>query len=74
MAKLPRVPSTRYIPRIELLEVQCRAVTIIRDKSGKILGKGLGDVKEIHSEEEFAEYLQNCRMEITANLKEMKQE
>lgn len=65
-----KIPATRYIPRIELLEIQCRSVTIIRDESGKILGKGLGDVKEIHSEEEFAEYLQNCRLEISDHLKE----
>lgn len=73
MAKLPRVPSTRYIPRLELLEIQCTSITIIRDQSGKILGKGVGQTKEVHSEEEFAEYLQNCRREITENLKALKE-
>lgn len=65
-----RIPATRYIPQMELLEIQCVSVTIFRDESGKIIGKGYGGVKEIHDEKEFAEYLQNCRRELSEKLKE----
>jgi hypothetical protein len=68
MAKLRRVP---HPPLLELLEIQCRSITIVRDKAGNILGKGIGDAKEIHSVEEFETFLENCRKEIARHLQEM---
>lgn len=61
MARQRRVPATRSLPRVELLEIQCVAVSIIRDGSGKIIGKGNGALKEIHSVEEFTEYFEDVK-------------
>lgn len=65
MANRPRVPATRKMPRLELLEMKCVPVSIIRDNAGKILGTGDGTERKVHSVEEFAEFLENCRKEIT---------
>lgn len=65
MAKPRRVPATRKMPKLELLEVQCVPISIVRDNAGKILGTGEGNVRKVHSVEEFAEFLENCRKEIT---------
>lgn len=72
MATRRRVPATRIIPRFELLEIQVRSVTLIRDNAGKIIGKGLGDAKEIHSEQEFHEFYRECIREIAEHNKEAK--
>ena len=69
MANRRRTPPTRAIPRFELLEVQVRSVTIIRDERGNILGKGIGDAKEVHSEQEFHEFWMKCKEEIAENNK-----
>lgn len=61
MARQRRVPATRSLPKVELLEIQCVAVSIIRDGSGKIVGKGYGAMKEVHSVEEFAEYFEEIK-------------
>jgi hypothetical protein len=45
--------------------MKCVPVSIIRDNAGKILGTGDGTERKVHSVEEFAEFLENCRKEIT---------
>jgi len=53
----------RKLPSVELLEIQCVAISIVRDSSGKIIGKGNGALKEVHSVEEFAEYFEGVKAE-----------
>lgn len=64
MANRSRVPATHKMPRLELLEIECVSVTIVRDNAGKIIGTGRGEAKHIHNAVEFAEYLEICRKEI----------
>lgn len=69
----PRVPRTRTVykpPRVELTEIQCISVTLIRDERGKVKGHGYGNVREIRSVEEFAEYFRTCEAEVRAANKE----
>jgi len=67
MANKRRIPGTRKtngsIPYVELLEIQCTAISIVRDASGTIIGKGMGGMREVHSVEEFAEYFAGVKAE-----------
>lgn len=62
MASKTRIPKS--IPRVEILEIECTCITIIRDNTGKIIGKGKGITKEIHTIDEFIDYFNNCNTEL----------
>jgi hypothetical protein len=64
MARQRRVPATRSIPTHELLEVECRAVMIVRDKAGTIMGKVVSEPKTVLNEEGFASLMETIRGEI----------
>lgn len=63
MATKRRIPATRKLPSVELLEIQCVAVSLVRDVTGTIIGKGMGKMEEIHSLEEFKTYFENVKMQ-----------
>ena len=67
MARQRKVPATRNLPTHELLEVEVRAVMIVRDRTGKIAGKVIADTQTVLDEEGFSTYMEKVR----GNIKEL---
>jgi hypothetical protein len=64
MARQRRVPATKSIPTHELLEVEVRAIMLIRNTAGKIVGKVVAQPQSVFDEEGFAGYMETVRGEV----------